>query len=322
MSSNPWEDPMSNTMAAAADRPVEPERTLESVLGGYRSYLLDERGLSEATAVCYEPRARLFLSSREGRKDLGLDVLTAADVTGFLGRECPSLGAASAQLLVAVVRSLLRYLHATGLIAVPLEWAVPAVAAVRGRSLPRGLEPATVTALLSGCDRRRTVGRRDYAILLLGLRLGLRASEVAQIALEDVRWRTGEIVVHGKGGRVDVLPLPVDVGEALAGYLQHRPTGPEGCRTVFLKAIAPVGPMSRYAVGAVVRDASLRAGVPRVACHQLRHTAASGMLQAGATLDEIGEVLRHRERRTTAIYARVDRAALRALARPWPEVTA
>jgi integrase/recombinase XerD len=152
--------------------------------------------------------------------------------------------------------------------------------------------------------------------------LGLRATEVAQIALEDVRWRTGELVVHGKGGRVDRLPLPVDVGEALVGYLERRTPGPEGCRTLFLKAIAPVGPMSRYAVGAVVREACLRAGIPRVACHQLRHTAASGMLRAGATLEEIGQVLRHRERRTTAIYVHVDRAALATLALPWPEVTA
>ncbi|MGH8570964.1 MAG: tyrosine-type recombinase/integrase, partial [Gammaproteobacteria bacterium] len=267
-------------------------------------------------------RARLFLAQRAGLEDLGLDRLTAADVSGFLARECPLHGAASAQLLVAVVRSVLRYLHRAGLIAAPLEWAVPAVAAVRGRSLPRGLEPATVAALLGSCDRRRTVGRRDYAILLLLARLGLRASEVAGIALEDVSWRAGEIVVHGKGGRVDRLPLPVDVGEALVGYLERRPPGPDGCRTLFLKAIAPAGPMSRSAIGAVVRDACLRAGIPRVASHRLRHTAASGMLQAGATLEEIGQVLRHRERRTTAIYARVDRAALRALALPWPEVTA
>lgn len=308
--------------AGAADGPLESEGAVERVLAGYRRYLLFERGVSETTAACYEPRARLFLSQREGLTDLGLDRLTAADVSDFLARECPLQGAASAQLLVAVVRSVLRYLHLAGLIAAPLEWAVPAVAAVRGRSLPRGLEPAALAALLSGCDRRRTVGRRDYAILLLLARLGLRASEVAQIALEDVRWRTGEIVVHGKGGRVDLLPLPVDVGEALVGYLERRPPGPDGCRTLFLKAIAPVGPLSRSAVGAVVRDACLRAGIPRVACHQLRHTAASGMLQAGATLEEIGQVLRHRERRTTAIYARVDRGALRALALPWPQVTA
>lgn len=302
--------------ASGVDGPVE------RVLAGYRRYLLSERGLSALTVAGYESRARLFLAAREGLEDLGLDELTAADVSGFLARECPLLGVGSAKLLVAVVRSVLRYLHHEGLIAESLDWAVPSVRSVRDRSLPRGLEPAVVAALLASCDRRRTVGRRDYAILLLLVRLGLRANEVARIALEDVDWRAGEILVHGKGGHLDVLPLPVDVGEALVRYLQRRGPGPEGCRSLFVKATVPVGSLSRHAVGAVVRDACLRAGLPRVGCHRLRHTAATGMLRAGASLEEIAQVLGHRERRTTAIYARVDRAALRALARPWPEVLA
>lgn len=302
--------------------PQAPGGAVEGVLAGYRSYLLLERGVCETTADCYEPRARRFLLQREGLEGLGLDRLTAADVSGFLARECPLRGAAEAKLQVVVVRSVLRYLHLAGLIAAPLEWAVPGVATARDRSLPRGLEPSVVAALLSSCDRRRTVGRRNYAILLLLVRLGLRSSEVARIALDDVNWRAGEILVHGKGGREDLLPLPVDVGKALVGYLQHRPPGPGGCRTLFLKVTPPVGPMSRYAVTAVVRDACWRVGVARVGAHRLRHTAASGMLQAGASLEEIGQVLRHRERRTTAIYARVDRAALRSLALPWPGVGA
>jgi integrase/recombinase XerD len=310
----------SNARGVAVDGLSEPDSAVERVLAGYRRWLLVERGLREATAGCYEPRARRFLAQCDGLEGLGLDALTAADVTGFVVRECPLLGGGSAQLLVAVVRSLLRYLYVAGLIAAPLDWAVPAVAVVRGRSVPRGLEPEVVAALLSSCDRRRTVGRRDYAILLLLARLGLRASEVARIALGDVNWGAGEILVHGKGGRVDMLPLPVDVGEALAAYLQGRPPGPDGCRTLFLKVIAPVGPMSRYAVTAVVREACWRVGITRFGCHELRHTAASGMLRAGASLDEIGQVLRHRDRQTTAIYARVDRATLRTLALPWPEV--
>jgi len=183
-----------------------------------------------------------------------------------------------------------------------------------------GLDEAATTALLGTCDHRRTAGRRDYAIVLLLSRLGLRASEVAGLKLDDVSWRAGELVVRGKGGRVDSLPLPVDVGEALVRYLQRRPSGSDGCRALLLKVIAPVGPMSRYAVGAVVRGACCRAGIPRMGCHRLRHTAATGMLRSGATLEEIGQVLRHRERRTTAIYARVDRDTLRAVAMPWPEV--
>lgn len=287
---------------------------------GYRRYLLVERGLSDATVDCYGPRARRFLAERDGPGGLRLAELTAADVSGFLARECPRHGAASAQLLVTVVRSLLGYLHVEGFIAAPLEWAVPAVAALRGRALPQALEPATLSALLGTCDRRRTVGRRDYAILLLLSRLGLRASEVAGLGLDDVGWRAGELVVHGKGGRVDSLPLPVDVGEALASYLRRRPLVVDDCRALFLKVITPGGPMSRYAVGAVVREACWRAGIPRMGCHRLRHTAATEMLRSGATLEEIGQVLRHRERRTTAIYARVDHATLRAVAMPWPEV--
>lgn len=295
---------------------------VEEVLAAYRTYLLRERGLSSATVESYERRARRFLADRTGGDGLGLELLTAVEVIDFLARDCPLRGTGEAQLLVAMMRSLLRYLYATGLIAAPLEWAVPAVANLKGRSLPRSLEPSVVTALLASCDRRRMIGRRDYAILLLLARLGLRASEVAQVCLDDINWRAGEILVHGKGGRQDILPLPVDAGEALTSYLQRRPLGPDRCRVLFLTAVTPVGPMSRYAISAVVREACWRVGIPRCGAHRLRHTLASQMLAAGASLEEIGQVLRHRERRTTAIYARVDRATLRGLALPWPEVGA
>ena len=218
--------------------------------------------------------------------------------------------------MVVVLRSLLRYLHVAGLIELPLEWAVPGVADLRDRSLPRGLEPAVVKKLLASCDRRRTVGRRDYAILLLLARLGLRAGEVAAITLEDVDWRRGELLIHGKGGRDDLLPLPCDLGEALVSYLRRRPESYS--RTLFLKVLAPAGPVSGAVVCGVVHGACVRAGIPPLGPHRLRHTAATGMLRAGASLAEIGQVLRHRERKTTAIYARVDRRALRALARAWP----
>ncbi len=300
----------------------EPNDAVEKVLAEYRRYLLCERGLRQTTVECYEPRARRFLADRREFDGVGLDRLTAADVTVFFARECPLGGAGRAQVLATAARSLLRYLYVSGSIAAPLEWAVPTVATLRGRSLPRGLEPAVVAALLSSCDRRRTVGRRDYAILLVLARLGLRAGEVAGIALENINWRAGELLVHGKGGRDDTLPLPVDVGAALASYLRRRPSGPEGCRRLFLTAMPPVEPMSRCAVSEVVRRACRRVGTAPVGAHQLRHALASEMLAAGASLAEIGQVLRHRERRTTAIYARVDRATLRALALPWPEVTA
>jgi integrase len=149
------------------------------------------------------------------------------------------------------------------------------------------------------------------------LRLGLRASEVARLALDDINWRAGEIVVHGKGGRQDSLPIPWDVGEAIAGYLQRgRPAS--GRREVFLRALAPAGPLGRGGVSWIVRRACQRAGVPEVGAHRLRHTAAGQMVAAGVPLPEIGQVLRHRSAASTAVYARVDLGALRVLAQPWP----
>lgn len=284
------------------------------VLAGYRDYLVQERGLASSTVVGYERVARLFLEQQQvGR----LELLSAADVSGFLARECPRRSVSGARELVAGLRPLLRYLHVAGLVGVPLVWAVPGVADLRDRSLGRGVEPQVVARLLAGCDRRRTVGRRDYAILLLLVRLGLRAGEVAAMQLEDLDWRAGEILVRGKGDRHDRLPLPVDVGLALVSYLQRR--GPSDFRVVFLRMHAPAGALTRIGVCSVVGDACVRAGVPPVGAHQLRHTAATAMLRQGATLVEIAQVLRHREIKTTASYAKVDRARLRPLAMPWPE---
>jgi integrase len=178
------------------------------------------------------------------------------------------------------------------------------------------LEPAAIARLLASCDRRRTVGRRDYAILLLLARLGLRAREVAALELEDVDWRRGEILVRGKGGRQDRLPLPGDVGEAIVSYLRRRPR--QESRALFVRVVAPSGALERSAVSGIVRSACTRAGLPRVGAHRLRHTTATEMLKAGASLPEIAQVLRHRDQKTTSRYAKVDRKALRALARPWP----
>jgi integrase/recombinase XerD len=289
----------------------------EELLADYRRYLLVERRLSEHTVLdVYEPAARLFLAGREGPEGLVPEQLSAADVSAFLVRECPRRSVSGARDLVCALRSLLRYLHLAGLIDVPLVWAVPSVADLRDRSLPRGLEPAAVKKLLASCDRRTLIGRRDYAVLSLLARLGLRAGEVAAIELDDIDWRAGLLLVRGKGSRHDVLPLPVDVGEALVSYLRRRPRCE--CRALFLRVTAPREGMNRCTVAWVVRAACDRAGLPRVGAHRLRHTAATEMLRKGASLVEIGQVLRHREQKTTAIYAKVDRKALRALARPWP----
>lgn len=290
---------------------------LEELLADYGRYLSVERGLCDHTVLdAYVPAARLFLSGLDGGAGLDLARLAAVDVSSFLARECPPRSVAGARDLVCALRSLLRYLHVAGLIPTSLLWAVPSVADLRDRSLPRGLEPAAVRRLLASCDRRRLVGRRDYAILLLLSRLGLRAGEVTAITLDDIDWRAGMLVVHGKGNREDTLPLPTDVGEAIVSYLRRRPRCQ--CRALFLPVTAPRQGLNRCTVGWVVRAACDRAGLPRVGPHRLHHTAATGMLRAGASLPEIGQVLRHRDQKTTAIYAKVDHAALRVLARPWP----
>lgn len=297
--------------------PVCPGGPLEVLIADYGRYLSIERGLCDHTVFdAYVPTARLFLSGLDGVNGPDLGRLGAAVVSSFLARECPKRSVSGARDLVCALRSLLRYLHLAGFTATPLVWVVPSVADLRDRSLPRGLEPAAVRRLLASCDRRRLAGRRDFAILLLLSRLGLRAGEVAAIILDDVDWRAGMLLVHGKGNREDVLPLPTDVGEAIVSYLRRRPRCE--CRALFLRVTAPRQGMDRCTVAWVVRAACDRAGLPRVGAHRLRHTAATGMLRAGASLPEIGQVLRHREQKTTAIYAKVDHAALRALARPWP----
>ena len=239
---------------------------VEEVWAGYLAYLLSERGVRETTAANYEADARLFLRAM-GSQRVGLEGLTAAEVSGFLVRECEARSSrvAAAGRLVTVARSVLRYLHLAGVIAAPLDWAVPAVAPVRGRSLPRGVSPETVAALWGSCDRRQVTGRRDYAIVLLLVRLGLRAGEVAGLGLDDLDWRAGEMLVCGKGGRRDRLPLPVDVGEALVDYLRYRPRSEH--RAVFVQVVGGAPPITRHTVNGLVRWASVRAGVGRVAPH-------------------------------------------------------
>jgi integrase/recombinase XerD len=297
---------------------VEPVMPGEALLVDYRRYLCEERGLAASTITHDLASAKAFLAWRsDSDGELRWASLRAADVAAFVAQECPRRSVGSAKLLVTGLRSLLRYLHLSGRIERPLTGAVPPVAGWRDGSLPRALPPGDVARLLSSCDRRRRVGRRDYAMLLLMLRLGLRAGEVAALSLDDLDWRAGEMVVRGKGRRDERLPLPADVGAAVAGYLRHaRPVIAD--RAVFVTTRAPYRQVSSDAVKARVRYACARAGMTPFGAHRLRHTAASWMLWAGAGLPEIGQVLRHRALSTTAIYAKVDRDALRSLALPWP----
>ena len=298
--------------------PVAPATEAEVLQEHYRAFLVQERGLAAGTIAGYLHVARLFCAARAGEDEgLHLDRLSAAEVTEFVLAECASRSVGSAKYVVCGLRSLLRYLYVAGHSKAALDAAVPTVAGWRLAGLPVTVGGAEVARLLAGCDRRTTFGRRDYAVLVVLSRLGLRAGEVAALELADVDWRAGELVVRGKGRRQERLPIPVDVGEALAGWLRRGRPRCE-CATVFTRVRAPHRPLTSSGVSHIVAAACRRAGLPVVRAHRLRHTAATGMLRAGASLPEVGQVLRHASVLSTAIYAKVDRERLRGLALRWP----
>jgi site-specific recombinase XerD len=292
---------------------------LDDLLTRYRCHLLDDRGLAPSTVQNYEGRARQFLSERitAGNGETGVDGLCGADVTGFLLRECSRLSVGSAKNRVNDLRSLLRFLHLEGLIQSDLAAAVPPVAGWRDTGLAPRLAASEVAELVSSCDRSLPTGLRDFAILMLLARLGLRSCEVVGLELDDIDWRAGELRVRGKGGGVDRLPLLSDVGEALAAYLHDGRPRAES-RKVFLASLAPQRGLCPGSVNHLVRRACERAGRDPVGPHRLRHAVATEMLRQGATLPQIGQVLRHRDLAPTAAYAKVDLAGLRSVAHPWP----
>ena len=286
----------------------------------YGGYLVDERGLVDDVIASYLQVAELFVVEYPGAADDG-PAVGSAEVAAFCARELPRrTSPSSAGSFASALRSFLRFLHVRGLVAAPLAQAVPKVANRKGAGLPRAVPPATLTRLLASCDRRCRLGRRDHAILLLLARLGLRAGEVARLQLDDIDWRAGDLLVRGKGRRNERLPLPGDVGAAVAGYLRKGRSHAE-TRAVFLRGIAPAVALTPQGVTWIVYAACDRAGVPKVGAHRLRHTAATQMLRAGGSLTEVGQVLRHTMVGTTAIYAKVDFAALRPLAPCWPGTT-
>jgi integrase/recombinase XerD len=284
----------------------------------YVEYLRAERGLVETTIRYRKEVARDFLAVRQTTGDCcSVENLRAEDVVRFIAKRGGRFSSPSAGGLATAVRSLLRFLHVRGYISSPLTGAVPKMRGWRNSALPRGLEPDEVARLLGSCDRRTDVGRRDYAILILLARLGLRRCEVTRLTLDDIDWRCGEIIVRGKGADVERLPLPADVGDALAGYARRgRP--PCVSRTLFVRTRAPHRPLEPSAVTMRVYEAAARAGLERFGAHRLRHAAAMHMLDRGASLEDIAQVLRHRAVASTAIYAKVDLDSLRSLAQPWP----
>ena len=291
----------------------------EVLLRQFADHLVHERGVARHTTTVrdYQRIARLFLAETVGPDGAGLAGIATGDVSGFVLARCRGRSPRWARLLVTALRALLRFVYLEGHTPSDLSGAVPNVAGWRGASLPRAIAPEQVRRLLAACDRRTGAGRRDFAVLVLLARLGLRSGEVAALGLADVDWRAGEILIRGKADRQEKLPLPPDVGAALAGYLQRgRPRRHEA--SLFLQVRAPYAPLSPPAVRAIVARAAHRAGLSGVAAHRLRHSVATGMLREGASLSEIAAVLRHRNLATTAIYAKVDHATLRGVARPWP----
>jgi len=299
--------------------PALPESEIGVLLAGYGRYLREERGLAASTTAAYVLRARRFVTGYGHGADLGR--LHTGDVTRAVLREAGTVSAGSAQFFVVALRSFLRYGYLSGLIGTDLSAASLPVTGRRRSVLPQTISAADARALLRSCDRRTAIGRRDYAVILILMRLGLRACEVAALQLGDIDWRAGQITVHGKSGRVDQLPLPAEVGEAIVAYLQHaRPCTDR--REVFLRVTAPRIGLERGGVSLIVRRACLRAGLAPCGSHRLRHSLACDMVRAGVPLHQIGQVLRHGDATSTSIYARVDVDQLRTVARAWPKGSA
>ena len=286
----------------------------------YEQHLREARALASATIANYLPYVRSFLEDRFGDRQVTLSRLRACDVVGFVQRQARRLPLRGAKIMTTALRSFLRYARYCGEITLDLDAAVPVVANWSMTSIPRAIAADQVRQLLACVDRRTPTGRRDYAILLLLARLGLRSGEVALLELDDIDWNAGQLRVRGKSGQRSGLPLPAEVGQAIAAYLQHgRPHSTS--RRVFLRAKAPIrGLRGASGIGSIVRHWLERAGVdaPTHGAHQFRHGLASQMLSQGASLGEIGELLGHRRPQTTMIYAKVDLNALRTLALPWP----
>ncbi|MGV9386728.1 tyrosine-type recombinase/integrase [Nonomuraea sp. NPDC003707] len=290
---------------------------VDVVLERYRRWLERERRLGEQTVSWRLHVAAKFLIAQVEGGRLKLDRIAPQAVTAFVLEMAQHYATSSMKPLTSGLRSLLRFLFAAGDIDRDLSPVVPSVAGWQLSGIPVGADDEAVTTLLASCNRSTAVGRRDFAVLLLMSRLGLRAVEVARLRLDDIDWRGGELTVRGKGGRIDRMPLPSDVGGALADWLRNG-RRPSTLREVFTCTIGPDAPMKRQSIVTVPRSASLRAGIAMVGAHRLRHRVVCRVLADGGSLAEVAEVLRHNDHASSAIYTKVDLAALAAVVRPWP----
>lgn len=282
----------------------------------FEAYLRSERRLADSTIAASMARARRFWAGYVPAGGIG--ELTAAEVTRALLDEGVTRRPVSVKAFGYTLRSLLRFLFIAQITSHDLSLATLVIRSPQPSRLPVGVDRDDVAALLAGCDRDTGAGLRDYAVLLLLVRLGLRAIEVARLQLNDIDWHRAEILVRGKGNRDERLPLPHEIGEAVVAYLRDARPADARFREVFAASRAPWRSLTREAVGGIVQRACDRAGLARFGAHRLRHTLGEQMVAVAVPLDAIGQVLRHKTSLTTAGYARVDVAALRALAQPWP----
>ena len=303
-----------------APEPVAPKLCSGAgrLLARFGDYLRVERGLSAPVIEAYTRWVLPFVETVVGAgQEPDLGSLAAVHVQRFLVMYLPRLSGKSAQMTACALRSFLRFCYAEGIVDTSLAGTIPAVAHRRLTGLPQDLTASQVESLLDGCDRLTPAGRRDYAVMVCLHRLGLRCGETASLTLADIDWETGTLSIQGKGGHIDRLPLPVDVGQALVDYLRRgRPD--TSSRAVFVRAQAPFTAVSRSGLSCIVARAARRAGLGTVHAHRLRHTAASRALNAGASLEEVAQLLRHAGTATTVIYAKTDQRRLAGLARPWP----
>jgi integrase/recombinase XerD len=294
--------------------PVEAE-----LLGAFGVWCLGQRGLTRTTTDQYVRRAATFLELWRPDGDVAVAELDGRGVLGTVRAAAEVMPAPSLRCMVTALRSFLRFLYVTGRAPAPLATVVPPLKSWPRTALPSPVPAQEARKLVAACDTTTGRGRRDAAVLLVLMRLGLRAGEVARLELGDFDWRRGEVTIRGKGGRHDVLPLPVEVGEAIAAYLREgRPSSPS--RAVFLTAVAPLRPLSPDGVALLVGRACGRAGVAKTGPHRLRKTLATETLRAGAPMAEVAQLLRHADQATSSIYAAADVTAVAALARPWPQV--
>lgn len=303
-----------------AEAPAAPPTAGQFVLEQYQHYLRQERGLAEGTIKKYTPIVRTFLAETFPLGSPDLFQISADNIARFVQRQAERITTKDAPTVVTALRSFLRHLLHRGAIQTDLAACVPTIATWSQSKVPKFLAAEQIQRLLDSCDRDSAIGKRDYGILLLLARLGLRAGEVVTLTLDDIDWEAGVITVRGKGKRVAQMPLPAEVGTALAGYLRRaRPDC--SSRRIFIREKAPlVGFASSVAICSLVKRALKKAGVESVyrGSHLFRHSLATTMLKHGASLREIGDLLRHRRPDTTAIYAKVDLVSLRSIALPWP----